>query len=226
MKKKILSVLLLSIAFCACKKNNNTTCNSNLAEDSGCMVRVVTPVNSHLIDSADIPIVNALFANNHIDCSRYRYIAYLHDSAAPTYYPPYATYDDKVVKTIEYINNLAIFNGQINFEFLNGIFEFKAGTATHGTPLDTIPHLTLGQLRKLFINDVKRYIHNGVDYNDSCLKAEFGYFNLNASVSNAPEQLVKAWKVTLKNSLYPEALAAYYQDCEGQLVGFAGEQIN
>ncbi|GAB2789611.1 hypothetical protein GCM10027275_38230 [Rhabdobacter roseus] len=52
---------------------------------------------------------------------------------------------------------------------------------------------------------------------DFCLKAEFGYYNRNAGVGNAEEQLVKAWRVTPKEHDYPYA---FYNDHDGTLLSY------
>ena len=47
------------------------------------------------------------------------------------------------------------------------------------------------------------------------MSAEFGYYDLNAGSGNTTENLVKAWKITLKNQAYP---LAYYEDDDGKLI--------
>ncbi len=67
------------------------------------------------------------------------------------------------------------------------------------------------------MDDVEQFDHKGDQYKDSCLSAEFGYYNVNFDISDVPEVLVKAWKVTTKGSVYPsEYPQACYKDKDGQ----------
>ena len=51
------------------------------------------------------------------------------------------------------------------------------------------------------------------------MKAEFGYYDLNSGTGNIIENIIKGWKVTLKNSVEPfEYPLAYYQDNNGTLI--------
>jgi hypothetical protein len=211
MKKTVLRLLFLTLTFYACTKQQ-------LAEDSGCIERLIIPENEHSINMADIASANALFLNNNIDNSKYRYNSYIHDSTQ-TYFSPYAKFDNKVVMVDEYTNGLKIFTGQLVFTFKNEVFNFKGGYPTNGTTLNATPMLTIGQLRKLFLNHIEQFDHKGIQYKDSCFTAEFGYYNLNAGTSYAPENLIKAWSLTLKNRNYPSNYpVAFYQDTDGKLI--------
>ena len=76
-----------------------------------------------------------------------------------------------------------------------------------------------GQLRKLFIDDIELFSHQGYQFKDSCVNAEFGFFNLNSGTGNNMESIVKAWHLTPKYKVYPEA---YYQDNGQRIYYFDG----
>ena len=186
--------------------------------DNGCIERIIVPVTGHSVSNTDVVVINTLFTNNGIDWSKYRYYQYINDSTQ-TYFPPYAKFDDKVVKVDQYTNGLKIFTGQLVFEFRNNIFSYMGGYPTAGTNLNTTPELKPAQLRKLFIGHIEQFDYTGNQYNDSCFRCEFGYFNINAGSSYSTENLVKAWSVTLKNRTWPsEYPIAYYQDSDGKLI--------
>jgi hypothetical protein len=153
-----------------------------------------------------------LFKSNHIDNSNFRYYDYVHDSLQ-TFYPPYARLDEKVVRVNQYANGLRIFTGDMSYVFLENKFDATGGELTSGTSLDTKPHLSLDELRTLFLNSAEMFDGAGNKFKDTCLSAEFGYYDLNAGISYMPEKLVKAWRVVIKNSepnsQYPQAC---YQD--------------
>jgi len=117
------------------------------------------------------------------------------------------------VRVDQYANRVRIFTGSINYVFLENKLSGIGGELTSGTPLDTRSHLTMDELRTLFLNSAEEFDGAGDKYKDSCLSAEFGYYDLNAGFSYMPEKLVKAWWIVIKNSephsQYPQAC---YQD--------------
>jgi hypothetical protein len=213
MKKLFWIAITCITTFVACNKSNTT-----LPEDNGCIERIVIPVTAHSIKSIDVSTVNSLFINNGIDNSKFRYYQYTHDTLQ-TLYSPFAKYDQKTLKVEQYTNGLRIFTGDLVYNFLSDKINFKGGNLTNGTTSKTSPQLTLGQIRKLFVDNIEQFDLASNKFRDSCFKAEFGYYNLNAGKSNSQEELVKAWKVTLKNSIYlSEYPVAYYQDKNGKLI--------
>jgi len=212
--RKLSTVICLFYLLSACTKSDK----DSLAEDNGCIDRIIIPVTAHAINNADIPVVNGLFQNNNVDNTNLRYYRYTHDSIQ-TYYPPYSKLDEKVVRVDQYTKGLRIMTGDMVFIFINDSFDLKVGYPTWGTYLNTNPHLSLGQVRKLFINDVDQFDHKANEYKDICLKAEFGYYNLNVSTGGSSENLVKAWRVTPKGTVHPsEYPVGYYQDDDGKRI--------
>lgn len=209
MKNLFWIIITYSLTLAACTKSS-----INLPEDNGCVERILIPVTAHSINSLDVPTVNNLFISNGIDNSKFRYYQYIHDTLQ-TFYPPYTKHDDKIVRVDQYINEVKLFTGDLVYDFLDNSFNHRGGTPTNGTHLNTSPQLKLGQLRKLFIDDIELFDHKGNQYKGSCFNAEFGYFNLNAGTGNTSENIVKAWHLTPKSNLYPEA---YYQDNSGQRI--------
>jgi len=218
LKNNILAIFFLAVTFYSCSKEPVPAVSKRTTQDNGCIERNIVPVNGHSVNGADLAEINNLFLNNGIDNSKFRYCQYLHDTTQ-TYFPPFAIFDEKVVKVEEYANALPVFTAQLVFGFKNDTFNYKGGYPTNGTTLNAAPSLALAQLRKLFIDHIEEFDYRGDFYKDSCFKAEFGYFNLNAWTSYSTENLVKAWRLTLKNSVYPsEYPVAYYQDEGGTLI--------
>jgi hypothetical protein len=183
--------------------------------DTGCSEQLAVPVSAHGLSSAEVATINGLFVGNRLDSRNLRYVRYVRE-AVQTYFPPYASFDSQVVTVEEYTNGLRIFTGQLSFAFKNGSFSFQNGQLSSGTSLDTSPTLSPGQVRDLFQATITQVDANRLnEVQRQCVSVEFGYFNLNAGTSNAPEKLVKAWRVSPKNQAYPYA---YYQDEAGQLI--------
>jgi hypothetical protein len=210
-KNTLITVFLIALTLSACNKDN-TTPAKQLPEDPGCIEKLTIPVTSHgALSNSDYNLISSLFIANGINRPNFRYTRTYRDSVQ-TYN---GTYDFRNVYIIQYTNGLPIFTESLNYLFKNGRFNSYAGNLTNGSSLNTTPALSLGQLRKLFIDDIELFDHNGSQYKDSCFKAEFGYFNLNAGTGNAAENLVKAWHLTPKSNSYPEA---YYEDGSGKRI--------
>ncbi len=206
MKYYLLFASLLLIA--ACKKSSDS-----LPADPGCIDRIYIPADAHALSAADLNTVNTLFNSNNIDHRDYRFYQYVHDTFQ-TLFPPFTAYDQKLIKVDQYTNGLHIFNRQINYIFFDDQLHYVAGSRTSGTNPDTQTHLTLPQLRGLFLQEIRKHGDNYM-FNDSCVKAEFGYYNLTAGGNDTTEHLTKAWHLTPGNASYPEA---YYKDENGSLI--------
>ena len=214
MKIHFLNILLFSLILLSCKKIENV--QPQLLEDNGCIERIIIPVNTHTIKEVEITTANNLFLKNNIDNSRFRYYKYSNDSLQ-TQFPPYVKINFKFVRVIEYTNELRILNSDLIFSFKNEVFNSLSGTQTKGTNLDMKPKLTLGQLRQLFLESAKIFYGRPIIYKDSCLEAEFGYYDIDADSKS--KNLIKAWKVTSKNlNNFFEYPVAYYQDNDGKLI--------
>ncbi|UPK72451.1 hypothetical protein [Chitinophaga filiformis] len=204
-------ICILTLNACSKRKSDNM-----LPEDYGCIKRCYLPVTAHAVSSSDVNTINELFSANQIANGNLRYYGYILDSLQ-TRYPPYKKYEMQVATVDQYANGVRIFLRSMSYIFLDHKFSSESGEITKGTTLDTAHQLTLPQLRGLFLASLQ---HDPIaaKYKDSCLKAEFGYYNLNTGISFTPEILVKAWRVTPLNSVYPsEYPEAYYED-NGKLI--------
>lgn len=213
MRLALYLILCLPLAL-SCKKHHD-----DLPEDNGCIEQKIVPRSAHSINSADIADVDNLFLTNGVDNSRYHYFKYV-KTALQTYYPPYAIRDSRAVMVDQYVNGIRIFNAERVFHFMDGVYEGVNGAdAITSSSLAPVANLTLGQVRKLFMDDMKadgfRFIYDR--YKDSCLWAEFGYYCLPGPTGAPTTTLIKAWRVTIKNSVYPsEYPAAVYADNNGE----------
>lgn len=214
MKKLFPIAIFCALTFIACSDDE-----PQLGEDYGCIERIIIPVTAHSVSGPDLLIINELFSQSQINNSNLRYAKYQHDSFQ-TYYPPFAKKDSKVVLVDQYINGQRLFYGDMAYIFVEDSLSSRSGYVTNGTSLDTSKKLTLPQLRKLFLNSLQKFDHAADKYRDTCFKAEFGYYNLNVGTGNHDEKIVKGWRITPKNSIYPsEYPVAYYED-NGKLISY------
>lgn len=206
--KTLLPAALASLLVFSCAKQEE-------GPGKDCSELLTVPVNAHGLSSAEVATINSLFVRNRLDTRNLRYVRYVRESVQ-TLFPPYASFDSQVVTVEEYTNGLRIFTAQSIFAFKNGSFNFQNGQLSSGTSLNTSPTLNARQVRDLFQATVTEFDAGRLkEVQRQCVSAEFGYYNLNAGISNAPEKLVKAWRVSPKNQEYP---FAYYQDEVGQLI--------
>ncbi|MEO8763631.1 MAG: hypothetical protein ABI416_05060 [Ginsengibacter sp.] len=134
MKQNIITLLLVLTLF-GCKKSN-TDYILKLAENSGCIEKIEIPVTSQTYFAADeYNLLKSLFLTNSISKSNYRYTR------------TYTDNNTRFVQTMQYANNLPIFNSHLNYAFTNGNFIGFTGNLTNGTSLNTKSILTVGQLR-------------------------------------------------------------------------------
>ena len=212
MIKRILIISLFASSFYSCNKESYSPSNN------GCIEMVIVPVTAHSVKSSDAVIISNLFKQNNISNNNIRYERYNHDTIKLAN-PPYTVSDYKYVSVLEYLNTLPIFNGYLLYVFKNDKLDFIGGYPSKGTNLNVFPVLKLVQIRQLFLNDLEIQDHKGKLYQDSCFRAEFGYYNLNGGTGKTDEILVKAWKVTPKGREYP---IAYYQDNGSKIYYFNG----
>ena len=210
----LVAVLVLAPLLLACSKADMPPA---LPADQGYSEIRIIPVTEHSLSSSEVATANSLFARNNLDIRNYRYVRYVRyvRESLQTYYPPYASFDSQLVGVEEYTNGLPIFTGQSNFHFKNGVFDFRSGHSSSGTRLNTVPTLNAGQLRSRFSATVAQFDLSRSILWLQCVSAEFGCYELNVGSGNTTENLVKAWKITLKNQAYP---LAYYEDNDGKLI--------
>ena len=218
MKNNIIIGLLFCLTIFSCKKVETTV---NISENKVCIERANILVSDHSgfkIDNSSISIIDNLFQTNGIDKSKFRYYFYSTDSVQ-TYFAPFIKYEQKIIRVNQFANGLEIFNSEIVYSFWNDNFKLRNGELSNGTSLNTAPTLSIGQIRTLFLGHIEQFEKRGNQFKDSCFNAQFGYFNINAGTSNSTEKLIKAWKVTLKNRIYPSEIPiAFYNDVNGSLI--------
>lgn len=207
MKKAFWILILGSLIFAACRKNDN------IPADSGCISKIHR-VDYH-VSAADSTSAISILKQNNIP----------YDNVDFEYVSSYAVGDTAHYTSIFFIqevNGLPILSGDFWYQFKNNTLQTVSGKKYSGVPLDTHARLTLPQLRQLFLKAVDQYkngsnIVSDVPFSvkDSCLVAEFGYYDLNATTNRAAPNFVKAWTVSPIPGSYPQAI---FRDDNGKLI--------
>jgi hypothetical protein len=206
----------------ACRKNKSN--DQDLIDDHGCIEWVTVPVTEHYISSTQVDSANRVFDANGIAHTNLRYV-YFSDDSVSNSAPPYTKYDNIYVVVQQYVNEMPMLSGSVDYTFKNGVLDYVSGNTITTVNLDTVPHLDLATLRKLFINDMQRFDHNAAQYKDTCLAAQFGYYRLYTNTFTNESTIIKAWLVSSKSHMpyaYPYGyLHGMYRDDNGSSIYFS-----
>jgi hypothetical protein len=125
------------------------------------------------------------------------------------------------LSAIQYINGLPIISYDFGYLFKNNILQETTGKIYSSINLDTRSTQTLPRLRELYIAEVGKnaIANNATKLEDSCLVAQFGYYDLNATINNSTPNFVKAWGVTPKHAPYPQV---FFRDDNGKTILYNG----
>jgi hypothetical protein len=203
--KKLYFLLLALVAFSACKK-------SKIDTDNGCISQVKKQ-HSALNHADSLTAVNLLQQNKiPFDNMVFEYFS----SNTVTVNGSTNVYQH--ISAMQYFNGFPVLSPDFGYSFKDGIVTEITGTKYNTIDLDIHSTMPLPRLRQLYITEVGKNSGNAARFKDSCLVAEFGYFDLNfngGKYTNTTPNFVKGWGVTPKNSAYPLAI---FRDDNGQKV--------
>ncbi|MFI5160171.1 MAG: hypothetical protein ACHQHN_02790 [Sphingobacteriales bacterium] len=203
--KKLFYLLFILTAFGACKK-------SDLPGDNGCISQVKR-INFSIKGSDSVTAI-ALLKQNSIAYSNLQLSFVSLDTVKDG--PNAATYQN--VFAVQNVNDLPVLSSHIWYQFKNNALQSTSGTRYSSGPSSGGSSLSLPQLRELFLKAVTEN-KAAVSFKDSCLVAQFGYYDLNVISGGAPK-LVKAWSVTPRNyNAYPQV---FFRDDNGSTIIYDG----
>jgi hypothetical protein len=201
----LLPVLLLALA--ACRKNNSTDLGP-----AGCITQHQKDYFN--LKASDSLQAIKLFQQNNI---KYNNLVLERLIMNDTITNTEGTHIYNHVVIIQYVNGLPILSGDAGYHFRDGVFQQTSGIIYTSVNLDTHSTLSLPKLSKLYMDEAVNKQGYNAGFRDSCLVAQFGYFNLNAGSGDNTTKFVKAWRITMKDWFYP---VAYYRDDNAQLISF------
>ncbi|WP_162996588.1 hypothetical protein [Mucilaginibacter celer] len=209
MKKFYCLVLLALMTFASCKKGE---LSGNYGEDNGCINRVKRDYSDS--NKTELAAAVSLLQKNNISLNGLVITRVILNDSITTNGP--LTIYQHVVASEE-SKGLPIFNSGMGYHFRDGTYYLLSGRRYGTLNLDTKASATLPQIRKIFIDAFNKdgYKDGHVDAS-SCVRAEFGYYNLAQDTPDQPH-FVKAWKITFNNWDYPEA---YIQDDNRKLLSY------
>lgn len=216
MKKSILLCFVIILGLTACKKNSAGPASTNLIDTfnmpNGCISRL-TYSTASTIKPADLATTIQLFNKNNISTSNLSFYKFNHDTTTKYYLPGQYIF----INAVQYYKGVPIFTSDLIWEFYNDNVTFTSGNRYTSLNPDTTSTPKLQALRKLFLDQLNKdvnYAYNGMlggkIYQDSCLTAQFGYYDLGLNASPpTPGNLIKVWLVAPKGKSYPYA---YFKD--------------
>lgn len=202
--KKIYLIAIVALAFASCKKNYQPP------GDSGCITQIKR--QNFVIKSADSVTAIQLLKQNNIPYNDVQ-LEYFSSYNVPSNQSNPGYYQSVFV--IQQINGLPILSGEIWYQFTNSVLQSTSGTRYNEINLSNSSSLQLAQLRAAYLAEVtKNNSTCGTQLKDSCLVAQFGYYDLNVDVNNTPN-FVKAWLIKPQHSTYPQVTL---QDGSGKTI--------
>jgi len=186
----------------------STSCRKNdLGIDNGCISRITR----HYVSAVDSTAAAKLLIQNKISVKNLVFFRVtLNDTITNTLGE---THVNQEIFALQYFNGLPVFSSDIAFFFVDGVYQNTSGTRYSTTfNLNSSSTLTLPQLRKLFVtaaansNELPYQAEPPINLRDSCVVAEFGYYDLNTGAVVDNPVFVKAWSVTPKHSNYPQGV--------------------
>ena len=205
--KKLVYLSLGILALASCKKA------ALKVAENGCISQIATPrlTGTDSITVAGLMKSNNLSTNNLVFYAYQTYNALDQQNQMGDFQIADATYTQ---------NGLPLFFYEEDFGFENGVLNGPAPVNTQTVNLDANPTLSLQRLRDSFLYQDKSVEYNpaiALGLKDSCLSAEFGYYNLNIDYPQKGVAIVKAWYVHPKNSQWPQG---YFRDDTGGAILF------
>jgi len=200
--KKIYLIIVLAVAFVSCKKSGQ------LPGDNGCITQIKR--ENFNINPPDSLTAVHLFQQNKLSYSNLSFVRIiLNDTVGEHVY--------QHIFATQVFNGFEVMSGDAGYHFLDGVYQSTLGKVYSSVNLDNRPHLSLVQLRALYMSETIDKQGISVTYRDSCLTAQFGYYDLNAGTGNESTNMVKAWRIEIKGNIYPTAVL---RDDNGGLIAF------
>ena len=163
-----------------------------------CIEEIIYNANGQILPEPTIATIKSLFEFNKMSLENLSFYDYSVDDLGLTH-----------AKAYQYANGLRIFTGNVGFHFQKDQTSyFLSGKRIDRVTLNAKSSLKKDQVASLFLSEIKKEPYSGIDKEaiiGGCIEVEFGYYNLNAGSGTAPENMVKAWKVTAKGLRYPFA---------------------
>jgi len=187
---KIIALIFLFTAY-SCNKDNE---DKNF---QACTNLVSKSPNDNLVSVENQVLAENLFSINDIDYTNLQ-ITKVQKDEMNNYH----------IRCNQFMNGLQIFTSDLIFHFdENEEYYLLSGDLVNDILLNNQSSLDIEILINKYLNRVQNDNFNKSKIDEiikNCLDLQFGYFDLNAGISNQPLNIVKAWKITPHNKEYPK----------------------
>ncbi|MDO3626700.1 hypothetical protein [Mucilaginibacter sp. BT774] len=204
---KIYYIVFALFVFSSCKK-------SGVAIDNGCISEIKR--QSFGVTAADSIAAVQLLTQNHLPTNdlQFEYIR-LHDTVTTNG----TTNVYQYIFAVEYLNGLPVLSYDFGYTFKNNVFQQVTGARYDAITLNTHSTQSLPRLRELYMTEVSKNGTTIVNFKDSCVVAQFGYYDMNVDfnvlTNDHTPNFVKAWSVKPKHAWYPQVI---FRDDDGKTI--------
>ncbi|HTE00606.1 MAG TPA: hypothetical protein VK668_15040 [Mucilaginibacter sp.] len=203
--KQFSCILFALLVFASCKKENIAKI------DYGCIHRSLALPHLSVADSITVAV---LLQSNTISSDSlvfYGYTSNWHTNTDLTHdYFQFAT-------ATQVKNGLPVFYGDLTYTFKFGFIWGLPFKYNDPIKLNTKPTFQFEKLKQAFLDEGINNQAMAASYKDSCLTAQFGYYNLNKLLPYTSPICIKAWQIHADGSNFP---VAYFRDDTGELIYF------
>lgn len=188
---KIIIALIFLFTSYSCNKDNE---DKNF---QACTNLVSKSPSDNLVSVENQVLAENLFSINNIDYTNLQ-ITNVQKDEMNNYH----------IRCNQFMNGLQIFTSDLIFHFdENEEYYLLCGDLVNDIPLNNQSSLDIEILINKYLNRVQNDNFNKSKIDEiikNCLDLQFGYFDLNAGISDQPLNIVKAWKITPHNIEYPK----------------------
>jgi hypothetical protein len=204
--KKIYYALFALLVFVSCKKND-------LPVNNGCISQVRR--QNFGLTSTDSLFAVKLLKQNNMPYNDVQF-EYVHSDTVTI---SGVTNVYQHISAIQYLKGLPVLSYDFGYSFKNGVFQEITGTKYNSVNLDTRATLSLPRLRELYMTEINKNssVAIAAGFKDSCLVAEFGFYDLNGGPNPHMPNFVKAWSIRPKHAVYP---LGFFRDDNGQKIAY------
>jgi Zn-dependent metalloprotease len=184
-----------------------SSCNKESNENSNCVKIIKNLPKTTVLSKSEMDAIKYLFNRNQLDYTKYLFTRFQKDELGHSH-----------ARCYQFANNLIVFTSDAIFHFDKNDNFYYSDRLISKIDLDTKPSMKQDNVVEKFKDEIEQdgfIMMQYPDIIDGCFELEFGYYDLNAGISYADENYIKAWKIKPTNREYPNA---YIKDKNSEII--------
>jgi Zn-dependent metalloprotease len=217
---------MVALAICFTGMTVFSSCEKDENENFYCVNTIKSSPKNSSLSKSEMDVVKYLFNRNQLDYTKYQFTQFQKDELGHHH-----------IRCFQFANNLLVFTSDAIFHFdKNDNYYSLSGDLINTLNFNTKPSMKQDDVIEKYIDIVQHdetflaYLDILVeiakvdetvdvihieDIIEGCFDVEFGYYDLNASVSYTDEKYTKAWKINSNKYDYP---FAYINDENSEVI--------